>query len=245
MDKFCIITTVRSGSTWLTTLLNSHSELKALPEIFNIYEEYEDGFVSFKKYQKDRQLKRPWATFKYLNMLDSLPGEHKSIGFKVLYDRLSAQKEILGKIVLDRYKIIHLIRENHLDAIISARRAWVNGKRAMVQTTKEVKMEATYIDASSLLEEITQRELRIEKYQKIVNFLPNASLTIAYDALYGNTEKTLSAIANFLKVKDSGISYKSDLKKISKGGYKDKIANYEEIKMVLSGTKFESLLQEK
>ncbi len=92
----------------------------------------------------------------------------------------------------------------------------------MVKTTKKVELEPTYIEVSSLLEKITTRELRIKKYKKIIGLLPNSAITITYKDLCANTEKNLNRIAKFMKVGDSGVSYKSDLKKLAKEHIKRK-----------------------
>lgn len=42
ITKFCVITTQRSGSAWLITLLDSHPELQAFREIF-INDKKKDG----------------------------------------------------------------------------------------------------------------------------------------------------------------------------------------------------------
>ena len=45
--KFCIITTQRSGSAWLVSLLDSHPQIKALYEIFLAHWAGDDFLVSF------------------------------------------------------------------------------------------------------------------------------------------------------------------------------------------------------
>jgi hypothetical protein len=54
----------------------------------------------------------------------------------------------------------------------------------------------------------------------------------------------MNSVLNFLGVEDQTVNLQSELKKISKGRYSQKIANFEEVKMALSGTKFQRFLQE-
>ena len=72
--------------------------------------------------------------------------------------------------------------------------------------------------------------------------LPNPSLEVTYDSLCLDKNYVLHKITDFLEVSANKVDYQSELKKINKGTYQDKIANYQEIQKVLSGTKFERFL---
>ena len=161
-----------------------------------------------------------------------------------MYNQIKVQSEILLKIVLDNYKIIHLVRENYLDTILSKKNAWGKGNKGIVHTKEEVKIEAIYLEPLSLLKDISQREFKQKIIKKIVNILPNQVMLVTYESLLSDRDNILDSISEFLQVKKSGITYNSPLKKISKGTYKEKIANYEDVEKVLSGTRFEKLLNE-
>lgn len=250
MTKFCVITTQRSGSNWLIQLINSHPDLKALGEIF-IERKFgrkwlkDKNIVPFYEFAKtnsgSRRLKQ---TFNYMELLNNYPGCHKAIGFKVMYNQIKGQPSIFLKIVLDNFKIIHLVRQNYLDIILSKKNAWGKGKKGIVWTKEKVEIEPIYLEPQSLLKEIYEIEFQQKLFKNIIRFLPNPVMLVTYESLLKERDKILDSISTFLRVKNSGITYNSSLVKISQGTYKDKIANYEEVKSTLYGTRFESFLNE-
>ena len=248
-----MITTQRSGSTWFVELLDSHPDLLVfvdevmIGKIAHQRNWRDPRVIPFYEYKKQNPNSvRPWSTFQYLNTLYDFPGEHKAIGFKVMYDQIAWNPEILVPIILNRFKIIHLVRENSLDILLSKKNAWKKEQREnnILHTTIEVKLPAVSLNTSSLLDKLSQQEAPVQKYEMLLKLFPNKVMTVQYDSLLQEKEKVLNSIAEFLNIKSSGISYKSDLKKISKKGYKEKIANYEEVAKLLEGTKFAKFLNE-
>jgi len=121
--KVCILTTQRSGSTWLSTLLDSNPQIQGFRELFIDQEfVFPDTQVStFSLYQRNNQGSRPGITFEYLSKLDSYLGDQEAIGFKLMYDQLLDYPELIFKFITEKYKFIHLVRENHLDMVISGK----------------------------------------------------------------------------------------------------------------------------
>ena len=247
MIKFCILTTQRSGSTWLKQLLDSHPQVKALGEPFLWRKErpgWKDTVIDYYYNYKTHNFGiRPWIIFQYLNLLNSYPGDHQAIGFKLMYNQLVLRPEILVKLALDGYKVIHLVRENYLDIAIS-RASRKKNNVAHLESENKIKIKPVTLDISRLLTDIFIQENMQKKAKKLLNILPLPVLEITYDSLYRSRDKTLSFAANFLGIQSSGIIWDSQNMKINKGDYRQKIANFEEVKNVLAGTKFEKLLNE-
>ena len=112
VQKFCILTTQRSGSTWLSTILDSNSIIQGFRELF-IDREFiflDTKLSTFLLYQKNNSSKkRPQIIFEYLNELDNYMTEREAVGFKLMYGQLLDYPEIVWKLIKDRYKIIHLV----------------------------------------------------------------------------------------------------------------------------------------
>lgn len=248
LSKFCIVSTQRSGSTWLRLLLGSHPEIKAFDEIFlpdRPDRKWTKGLIPFYKFKESHSYKRPWLTLRYLDTLNTYSGDHKVIGFKLMYNQINKQPEILLKLLLDDFKIIHLVRENYLDIIQSSQQAFNRkspNNKNIIHTEKEVEILPIYLPASSLLKRLYHLKNERIKYKIILNILPNSVFRITYKNLCHNTNTVLNSIAEFLNVKSSGIIYKSDRKKIITGKKSQMISNYEEIQQLLKGTQFEKLL---
>ena len=239
--KFCILTTQRSGSAWLISLLDSHPQIKAFYEIFLAHWAGDDFLVSFPNYQKDNSGLRPWLTFKYLNELDHYPGEHETIGFKIMYNQLVRHPEVLAKLVADNYKIIHLVRENYLDLAISSASMVQNG---LIHTKTDVKANPVTLDPPLLLKYLSRQESFLSFAQLLLKALPIPKLQITYNDLCKAQEATLNSLTDFLEIPNSEYILSSDRKKVNKGSYRQKIANYDQVRQALSGTKFAKMLSE-
>lgn len=160
-----------------------------------------------------------------------------------MYNQLAPRPEILVKLALDGYKVIHLVRENYLDIVIS-RASLKQNNAAHLKSENKIKIKPITLDGSRLLTDIFIQENMLKNTKILLNILPLPILEITYDSLCRSRDKTLSCVANFLGIQSSGIIYDSQNIKINKGSYRQKIANFEEVKNVLAGTKFEKFLNE-
>lgn len=249
--NFCILTTQRSGSTWLVSLLDSHPQIKAFSELFigeafahqsDEYLPWSDQYLSsFYEFEKQHPRLRSFQVFQYLERLSHYPGTHRAIGFKLMHSQLAKRPEILLKLILSRYKIINLVRENPLDIIISK----ANLRRSGSPHFKEEQaLKTIELQPSLLLKELQKQDRKTQFMKTMLNLLPIQVLNITYESLCNNQQVVVDSVLNFLGAEENKASLNSNLKKISKGQYSQKIANFEEIKVTLSGTKFQRFLQE-
>ena len=238
-NKFCIITTQRSGSAWLVSLLDSHPDIKAFYEIFLDRWSGDNFLVSFHKYKQVNYGIRPEITFRYLNRLNIYPGKHHTIGFKIMYNQLVRCPEVLAKFAFDRYKIIHLVRDNFLDIAISGASMEQN---KLIHVKKEVNANPVSLEAESLIQGLSRLEAQLNLARLLLKIIPNPVLEINYDELYHNRDQALETILDFLGVPLAQNKLFSDRQKIHQGSYQQKIANYEQVVQTLAGTKFEKLL---
>ena len=248
--NFVIITTQRSGSNWLVDLLQSDKNIEMFRELFILNRELpwwnDTRILPFQKFRSDNaQIKRPFLTFKYLNNIEKLYGLDKIIGFKLMYDQIQNAPEIILKLALNRYKIIHLIRENYLDTEISSINAWGKNGNKIVYSKKTIEsLKPIAVNTNSLLKRLLFRESQIKRFSSLLRVLPCPVLTITYADLCNRKNNTLRLITNFLNIKELSISHQSQSKKIARGSYEDRIENYSEVKEALVGTKFERFLSE-
>ena len=238
-NKFCIITTQRSGSAWLVSLLNSHPQIKTFYEIFLDRWAGDEHLTSFQNYDKSHFGVRPEITWRYLQQLETYPGEHDTIGFKIMYNQLGRHPEVLGKFARDGYKLIHLVRENHLDLLVSSASMEQNG---LIHSKKEVNANAVVIDTESLRKVLATQAAYLGFMRKMLKVLPNPVMEITYSDLAQNNSETLQQIIDFLGVPLGKHRFESDRKKINRGTYQEKIANYEAVAQTLAGTRYERFL---
>ncbi|MGK7946198.1 MAG: sulfotransferase domain-containing protein [Microcystaceae cyanobacterium] len=258
INKFCIVTTQRSGSSWLVKLLGSHPDIVSHPELFNdsetklnLLRNSEPDMLHYCMFrEKHNYNQRPFITFQYFDYLEKkISVNHcQAMGFKVMYDQIGLKPEILINIVIRRYKIVHLMRNNYLDIIISRANAW--GKEGtkvgnkVVFTTKPVDLKPIELDCSKLIEEMAKLEHESRKYQFLLKYIPNKVININYESLLNNRESVLEELCSFLEVKCLGSELQSSLQKISSKSNQEKIMNYTEVKKTLENTKYSVFLED-
>jgi hypothetical protein len=222
-------------------LLNNHPNIKVYNELFlnmkHNSQWADPNQMSFLEYQKVAPGKRPWKTIKYLKNLYLYQGQYDAIGFKLMYDQLFRKPEILVNLVLEGYKIIHLVRENCLDVVVSYAIARSN---KLFYTEREVETGKIYLEPKALLQELKKQDFKVKLAHRLLAVLPNSSISITYDDLYQNKDETFKSILKFLSLPNAEQSNKaqSNLKKINSKKPSEIIANYEEVKETLKATKF-------
>ena len=242
-NKFCVITTPRSGSTWLSTLLDSHPQIKAFEEPFiwrkNRPNWQEKSLPTYYKYKNNAKVKSPLILFKYIDILNNYNDEQKNInaiGFKLMYGQIRENPEVLIKLILDRYRIVHLVRCNYLDILISR----VSRKQNSVVHSKEVQLKTKQVVLNPLLliEELERLEKNYEVFHTALKLIPLPVLEITYESLQINKDEILGSIANFLQVDSTFAGFKSELKRVNQGAYQEKISNYDQVVETLKSTKY-------
>lgn len=246
--KFVVLTKQRSGSTWFIDLLNQYPDARVFSEIF-IHQplsyrnaERAKGIVPptlFYEFKKARRGIRPFVTFHYLNLVESWIGEAHKIGFKVMYDQL--KPETLLYFIIRQYKIIHLVRENHLDVVLSSKHLENTGVEHLVENYDQVERQRILLEPLSLLDKLDLHEKRINKFRKILKLLPLPVLEITYENLCQNLEQEMGLVENFLFLESKSI-WENNFQKIFKGSWREKISNHQEIEQFLRQTKFHKLL---
>jgi LPS sulfotransferase NodH len=265
--KFCIITTQRSGSTWLQELLNCHPQInifgelflwgknrsewmkKSLPEIYYNHHttsksetdiQLERSMPKYKDFKIKHKLKlRPWSIWQYLELLENNDRYPYAVGFKIMYNQLLPRPEILIKMAAKNYKLIHLVRQNHLDVFISKSSMKQHG---LVHLKDDIDPKKVTLDITSLLQKLKFRDGMISTARQALKLVPCPLLEITYESLYSSRDDILDSIVKFLDIQDMNIDYTSNLRKINKGLYHEKIENYEEVKEALLKTKFKDLI---
>jgi len=241
--KFCILTTQRSGSTWLNDLLNSHQHIRSFNEPFLIskYQPFWEieGFPNFSLFKSMERGARPWVTFQYLKAMNLYSNAFDAVGFKLMYNQLLMFPEIMLKMIKDRYRIVHLIRQNALDLCISYQKA---RKLQKCHTTETLPKFSVNLDAGSIVRKLNKIQNKVILARTLLSLSGLEVIEIDYEALVSRHVKTILDILEFIKVRDAPIELTSHYKKISRGNYKEKIENYDEIVEVLKNTKFKHLI---
>lgn len=244
-DTFMITCPARTGSTLLTSYLQSHPRILCHGEIYarkhvrailGIYNQLQRENPEYGEALRNYRDNHPQA-FLYKIALDRQA--RKVVGFKLKYDELvhPYMKQTRDLIQKDTdIKIIHLRRENLLERYLS----WyivnrVNGITMRVQGQALPKVTKIKLDPNKCQENFEETEKRYDLFKQI--FIDHPVLEVTYEELAGEQkQKKLSEIQDFLTIKRFELS--SKVIKIAQKDASETIENYGELRDFFSNSKY-------
>jgi hypothetical protein len=185
------------------------------------------------------RLTRIAKVFSYLNRLYRAPG---LVGFKLMYTQLRRHPEILVYLAIRRVLVVHLVRKNQIDVIISEELARITGTSHIQAGTKRIEIPTVYLNPSTLLDRIRRRSRMSTQARRLVRFTSCPFLEVTYEALLEG-EYEFARICRFLDIPNLATRMESNLEKRGTRSHRDAIENYDEVKQVLSSTPFVSMLR--
>lgn len=249
-NKFIIWTADRSGSTHLSSLLDSHPNIICCRELFfkgeanvnfdyytksgvdNIHQ-FLDFFFGLKWGIKEANLPFPIA-------LDKKP---KAIGFKLKYNQAISYPEILTYLQTHQeIKIINLTRTNLLHKCVSKEfipRLLRDFQKTNFMIDKSIEKIDIPVEISAelLMASMQYEENQASTYSNY--FTGNRRIDVRYEELVGLSKDSLiNHILHWLGVKE-GIKLYSKYKKILPKDMSLVIKNWDSVKIKLKGTKYE------
>jgi hypothetical protein len=247
--RFVLLTTQRTGSSWLTTLLDSHPDADAYGELCLPGEGARPpwGARHVERFWSARGRlaesgpvpRRPRATFSYLDYLFASNPEARAVGFKLMYDQAVKYPEILVYCMRKRVRVIHLIRPNVLDMVIS-RELMVARGEAHATSADEVAPARVTLDPSSIRRRLQLLELETASFRNALRALRLRRLEVAYDALVSDG-RTLEAVLQFLDL-PPGAELESPLVKVNDRRQSELVENYAAVSKSLRGTRYAAFL---
>lgn len=251
-QKFVVLTTQRSGSTWVVDMLASHPSIRAYTELFLAngsdvpdWSRVKD-FKYWNTYRVEKERSsgtrfRSALLFEYMNECFSHdPGQSDATGFKLMYDQLRRFPEILAYLVINQVRIIHLYRNNAVAPVISnlLRSARKTAHVKNGEVIPEVRIE---INAAEAKRQIVWFRNKVQRMRKLVTLLPVPKIEISYEELAVDRRK-FQRVIEFIGVETFEVS--SDLQKLSKRPIRESIANIQELREILPKGEFQSMLDE-
>jgi LPS sulfotransferase NodH len=234
---FIILSTQRTGSSWLLDLLaklegcECHGEL-LLPE--PVETEPIAGSSDYRRYIEVRYSHwlgvRPLSLFSYLNDLYERKG---SIGFNVMYSQLRKHPEILVYLSTKWIRVVHLVRENLLDTVISSKLAAKSGRSHDAVDGESTEDSRVHLDPIETIEYIRRLERKVDLMARILGAGRLRRTLCLYEDLVRNPE-TFRCLAEFLLLPGYREMPKSSLVKRQRRPHEESIRNYGEIEKVLT-----------
>jgi len=243
---FVVFTTQRSGSTWVMSVLNTYDDVNAQGELFlsrpRSPEKRWDSDFAYSRYVESKAEHgniRPRSVFRYL---DTFFAQGAHVGFKLMYDQLRAYPEILVYLLHRRVRVVHLVRENHLDVLISFALKREIG-RAHVLDAKDRPREPTVeLPTASLVRKLRRLQFKHDAARRLLRTTRLPHVEVTYEELVRDPGR-FDRVLEFLGISADGREPRSHILKTRVGGQRDVVANYEEVERALASTRFAGLLE--
>ena len=248
---FVLLSTQRSGSTWVIDMLNSHPRIVTYGELL-----LQDGrgrppfgaqdMMFLESYSIEQKI-NPANTcvkkflFQYLDNIFETGSEVSAVGFKLMYGQYGAYPYLHDYMLSNKMHIAHLIRRNYLDVIISKEVAAVRDVYH-VSVEDMTSTPTIQLNISKLLDQLAGHEKAIRGASKRFSRLGLPYIEIIYEDLRSD-QSSFDTLLKFLNVEAYGRQLTSQLRKIVTAGHGKIIDNYSQVKKTLAGTRFSNLLK--
>lgn len=236
-----VLTTQRTGSTFLVGCLNSHPDIFSAGEILNglpdtVGPSYRGPF---KQVVKLGNMVRRGALYPPYRLGRFYAGEAGKVrSFKVMYNQL-ARPFALGYLQrLRNLRVIHLRRENLLKVYVSM---LLMSRRAMLQTTRPAEVVWLHVNPRKAVAWMRKARALHDRYDRL--FGHHQKIHVTYESLFDGQylrHDTARRICEFLGVADHPME--SKLIKLNPDSLRDMVTNYDELAAAISGTEFEPML---
>jgi LPS sulfotransferase NodH len=245
-SKFVVLTTNRSGSTWLMSTLNSLPCVTAqgelfLPRVRASERRWDSDFACprFIETKFEGLAVRPFSVFSYLDDLYSTPG---AVGFKLMYKQLGLYPEIMAYFMRHRMRVVHLVRQNHLDVLLSDAVKAKIGRAHVLSGQSAPEDIRVKVDTENLIKQLEWLQRKQDVARKLLSWCRLPYVEVAYEDLHRDPAH-FRLIWDFLSIKSNEQMPQSTLIKIRRGGHRDVISNYDQIKELLAASRFAGLLE--
>lgn len=254
--RFIVLTTQRSGSTWLIELLNSHPFVTAYSELFLASDQSHPTWGAgnlplWNTWKKEAS----GSVADYLDRVfargDGHASEHgrpaavgggrqhvraQAIGFKLMYGQAGAHPDVMAYAAEHSVRLVHLIRRNGLDVLVSRLCAV---QRGVFHSTGEQDLPPVRvrIDPESVAATLARYDREIERARRRFSRLGLPYAEFFYEDLCRDAARS---VLDFLSVDPQPL--RSRLRKINGGPRRNLVANYDEVAAALGSTRFAHFL---
>ena len=157
---------------------------------------------------------------------------------KLMYSQLKQYPWLLAYMVLRRVRVVHLVRSNLLDVVVSQETAQAR-RQYHAYASEAVDHSAVDLRTEQLVPQLEGLQRSVDRIRLLLRLLPAPSIEISYEEL-GRGDDTLAAVFDFLGVAPRRVT--SRFAKLNRDPKHVLIANYPDVERTLRGTPFERFL---
>ncbi|HEX7046977.1 MAG TPA: hypothetical protein VF275_05350 [Gammaproteobacteria bacterium] len=183
---------------------------------------------------------RPLSVFRYLDGLYARPG---AIGFKLMYPHIREYPEILLYALRHRISMIHLVRNNHLDVILSEHLAGKSGRYHAVKEERFEQKEVVSLDPATVAKDVRWLDRKQQIVRGMLRTLPVPVHEVSYESLCHDNSAFIG-VCDFVGIAgEREDREKSHLVKTQRSRHSEVISNYQEVRSALALAGYQHLLQ--
>jgi LPS sulfotransferase NodH len=248
VTNFVVLSTQRSGSTWVVDMLTSNPRVVAYSELFMHGGEGKPRWSGaqdlpyWQTYARGKhRIAKPYWLWHYLGEAYRERPGIDAIGFKLMYSQLTRiSRPLMPALWLKRVRIIHLVRRNALDVVLSKEAGAARQGKLHARDGDQVEQVRLNLDTQSLVRRMTLHERAIAgarvRFKKVG--LPYTE--VVYEDL-ASDEGRFADLFEFLGVEAAPVT--SSLQKLNPTSHEELIENYGEVREALEGTEFAAQLR--
>ncbi len=252
--KFVVLSAQRSGSTWFVDVLNHLGTTVFTELLLPRKKAREQRLMSWSTAEYlDRTLRaqplycetrggrmrvRPLSLVAYLNEVYRRPGP---VGFKLMYSNVRRYPEVWAYVALRRLHVVHLVRRNHLDVVISEEMRWATRTVHRILDEPAGPQPQIELEPSGLLRRLRRLRRNVERARWLLRASRVPHLEVTYESVVQD-DRGFDRVAEFLAIDRQGRAPRSRLAKLVRGERAAVVRNYAEVRRALGATEFASLL---
>ena len=258
--RFVVLSTQRSGSTWVVDMLDSHPRIVAYSELLNdagrgrpqwggakdmlfwtSWREQRVGAAAGATTQAGAREAADGAPLlpAYLDEVFRPRPGIDAVGLKVMYDQLAAKPALYRYMREHGVRVVHLQRANLLHVLVSRYVAMASDV-FHTRDAPSARAQPVRLDAQTLLAQLRAMRRDTESVQAALTQRGIQTHEVHYEQLVDDRGR-FDALTRFLGVHAPGAPLASGLRKIVRRPISEMIENHAEVRAALAGTEFEAM----
>ena len=243
---FVILTTQRSGSSWLVDLLDDHPALAVYGELFRVTDTTVSGHGATRVPNFEVMVgPSTFSTapglaprrYRYLRGLVRAHPRARAVGFKLMYDQTRDHPGLVLALTAVGARVVHLVRRDLLSAVVSFEIASEHDRWHYYEGDA-VERRRLRADTRELLTRLRERDAEIERFRRTLRRLPMPVHEVVYEDLVARRDEVLRGVTDFLGVPASTRPLRSELVRPTAGRTADLLVNRDEVRAVLADTEY-------
>ncbi|MCP3915443.1 MAG: hypothetical protein GY711_07805 [bacterium] len=247
---FVVLSTQRTGSTWLVEHLHAHPSIFMFAELFlnegdGLPKFVGDGALPFfNTYARKHEMGGGWLSQRrvlreYLDEVYQPREGIRATGFKLMYSQVPRIFQLMLHLARRRAKVVHLVRRNLVDVFLSKKAREQRGFAHSKDAAPVTQVRLT-IDPAELLAFAARITREHASWRTELDRAGLERCELTYEDLAADTSRLDDAVRflGFEPVEHT----EPMLQKLARTPHDEQIENYDEVARTLEGTPYENML---